>query len=158
MNRPIWPPGTVFCTMRSFGVPMYFAASSTCSGVVMSSAAPASRYVGAGDVRRLSVRPKPTNLPLAKRFSLNNSRDHLEIPAPRQIDRIFVPALERLLFREIGADPRCARRDRCDPGCNARLGMHVLPALQHELALHQAAAERDQFLVERHRVIGGPCA
>ena len=37
MNIPIWPPGTVFFTMSAFGVPRYFAASRTCSGVVMSS-------------------------------------------------------------------------------------------------------------------------
>lgn len=43
MNSPMWPPGTVFCMMRSFGVPRYLAASRTCSGVVMSSSAPASK-------------------------------------------------------------------------------------------------------------------
>jgi hypothetical protein len=29
------------------------------------------------------------------------------------------------------------------------LGMHVLPALQHEVTFHQTTAERYQFLVER---------
>ena len=44
MNNPIWPPRTSFISTLSFGVPRYFAASNTCSLVVISSASPATKY------------------------------------------------------------------------------------------------------------------
>ena len=77
---------------------MYFAASRTCSGVVMSSSAPAS---GASDIVEIKLPAEADEFAFGKTILLEDLADHLQIPASWQVNRIFVPALERLLLGQI---------------------------------------------------------
>src|ERR1019366_3619548 len=103
---------------------------------------------GASDIVEIELPAEAHEFAFGKTILLEDLGDHLKIPASRQVNRIFVPALEGLFLREV-----CRVVDvliEIDMILNVvLLGVHVLPALQHELALHQAPAKRHQLLVKR---------
>src|SRR5665811_478124 len=107
---------------------------------------------GASDIVEIELPAEAHEFAFGKAILLEDLGDHLKIPASRQVNRIFVPALEGLFLREV-----CRVVDvliEIDMILNVvLLGVHVLPALQHELALHQTTTERYQFLVKRLSLI-----
>src|SRR5450631_421029 len=109
---------------------------------------PRQQVDGALDIVQIELAAETDEFAFGKTVLLENLGNHLEIPASRQVNRIFVPALERLFLCKIGRVVDVLIE--IDVILNVVLpGVHVLPALQHELAHHHATAERDQFLVER---------
>src|SRR5487761_2092264 len=56
---------------------------------------------GAGDVVEIELAAEADEFAPGKAILLENLVDHLKIPASRQVDRIFIPALERLLLCEV---------------------------------------------------------
>src|ERR1700689_136356 len=56
----------------------------------------------ANDVFKMQLPAEPDEFPLGQTVFLEQLDNGLEIPAPRQVDRILVPALESLLLLEIG--------------------------------------------------------
>src|SRR5579859_3521918 len=98
----------------------------------------------ANDISQVEPATQADERALGKTVLLEELHDDLEIPAARQIDRILVPALERLLLGDVGGVVDMLVE--IDMVLNVvLLRVHVLPPLQHELALHQSAAERDQL-------------
>ena len=103
---------------------------------------------GTSDIVQIELAAEADEFALGNAVLLEDLIDHLEIPTSRQVNRIFVPALEGLFLGEIGGVVDVFIKvnmilDVVLPG------VHVFPSLQHELALHQAAAQHYQFLVER---------
>ena len=56
---------------------------------------------GASDIVQIELPAETDELALGKPVLLEDLGDHLKIPASRQVNRVFVPALERLLLGEI---------------------------------------------------------
>ena len=98
--------------------------------------------------RRSSLRPSPMNSPLASRFSLNSWLIACRYQRPgRSIGFSYQLSKVSRLARKARIVDMLVQIDVILDV--VLLGVHVLPALQHELALHQAAAEPDQFVIER---------
>ena len=56
---------------------------------------------GAGDIVQIELAAEAHEFALRKAILLEDLADHLEIPASRQVNRIFIPALEGLFLGEI---------------------------------------------------------
>src|SRR5664279_4957150 len=95
---------------------------------------------GASNIVEIKLSAQPDEFALGKPVLLEDLGDHLKIPASRQINRIFVPALERLLLGQISRVVDVLVE--IDMVLNiVLLRVHVFPALQHVLTLHQTTAE-----------------
>ena len=111
---------------------------------------------------RRSSLPKAHECALGEPILFEKLGDGLKIPAPWHIDWVFVPAAKGFLFGEVSWIVNMLVK--IDMILNIMLlRMHVLPALQHEFAPHQPAAQGYQFLVERNRrcvshALDGPVA
>ena len=75
---------------------------------------------GAGDVVEIEPPAEAYEFAFGKAILLEDPVDHLNIAASRQINQIFVPALEGVFLREVwrvaerSTDPECsAARDAC---------------------------------------------
>src|SRR5665811_309150 len=107
---------------------------------------------GASDIVEIELPTQTHEFALGETILLEDLGDHLKIPASRQVNRIFVPALERLLLREV-----CRVVDvlvEIDMILNVMLlRVHVLPALQHELALHQTTTAVSYTHLRAHETV-----
>src|SRR5665647_240476 len=56
---------------------------------------------GASDIVEIELPAEAHEFALGKAILLENLGDHLKIPASRQVNRIFVPALEGLFLGEV---------------------------------------------------------
>ena len=102
----------------------------------------------AGDVTQVELAAETDELALGEPILLEELGYHLEIPTPRQVNRVFVPAVERLFLGEIGRVVDVLVK--IDVVLDVMLlGVHVLPARQHVFTQHQTAAKFDHLLIER---------
>ena len=96
----------------------------------------------------IELATQANGLALSKPVLLKELLEELRVPVTRWVDWVLVPALKGFFLRQ-------ARRIvdmfvQIDVVLHiALLGMHVLPALRHVLALFQAAVEGHQSFVER---------
>ena len=91
---------------------------------------------------------------LAELVVLEDVPDGLQVPAARQVERVFVPARELVaLFQERRVFHVFIQVDVVLEIVHFR--MHRLPPGKHELAAHQAAAHFDQAFEEAHRFLFG---
>ena len=97
-NRLKWLSGTVFCMTWFVAVPRNLLASSTYSGVVMSSEAPARKHVGQLMVRGSSLRPKRRTRAREAVF-LEKLSTHLQVSTAREIE-LGVHAPAKIINRE----------------------------------------------------------
>ena len=101
MKRPTRPPGMTAFSIMFFGVPRYFSASKTCSVVVMSSEVACKKVYWTSDILEFPAAPETHERSFRKPVLLEQPHDGLKIKASRQIDRIFIPALECLFLLQI---------------------------------------------------------
>lgn len=79
---------------------------------------------------------------------LEDLLDCLEILAARQVERMFIPAVENLLFLDVSWVVDMFVQVYMILDIMLR-GMHILPTLQHAFTLHQATAHLHKFFLER---------
>ena len=138
MNSPRCPPLVVRWVMSRGGVETVLARAKTCCGGVMWSVSPASRFSGQR-MRRRSTRARHGQLAPDERVVAEQVLDDPQIERARDVLRVLEPVLEGAVARDV--------LRVVDVGEQLQLlGDLVLgpdgdEAPEHELALHDAAAE-----------------
>src|SRR5258708_31378569 len=104
---------------------------------------------------------EPSSEPLKCSFSqavlLEELGDHLQVPTARQVNRILVPALERLLLFNVNGIIDVLMK--IDVVFNiVLLRVYVLPALKHESSLHQPARRAQPIPCRTITETREPCA
>jgi hypothetical protein len=88
----------------------------------MSSEAPAKEIKRTDNVAEIELAAEPYKRPFREAVLLEELRDGLQIPAPWQVDRVFVPPEERLFLGDIGWVVDMLEIDRCRLSGNAGRG------------------------------------
>ena len=137
-------------TISSGGVETASASANTWSGGVMWSVAPASRLTGQ---RMAQVDAPAVDLELAadERVVAEQALDDPQVEVARDVLRVLEPVLERAVARDVLLVPDVV--EQLQVLGDLVLGLDGDEAVEHELALEEAAAEPHDLLVEAH--VGG---
>jgi hypothetical protein len=99
-----------------------------------------------GDILQRQFAAQPGELALGKEVAFEQKVDRLQVIAPRQVDRVLVPAFEMLgpgdVIGILGMGVQVDELAQI-----LLVGMHVLPAGQHVLPQHPPLARGDHLLI-----------